>query len=61
MPFIRMVSPQHIIDNMQIALNTLFDYFVKWKIKINAKESQSIFLTKKEVLVIFLTQILWVV
>ena len=35
------------MDNMQIALNILFGYFVKWKIKINAEKSQAIFFTRK--------------
>ena len=41
------VSPHEIMDNMQNALNILFDYFVKWKIKINAEKSQAIFFTRK--------------
>ena len=42
------VSPQAIMDNIQQSVcNILFDYFVKWKIKINAERLQAIFFSRK--------------
>lgn len=38
---------QEILDNMQLSLDKIVEYSLKWKIKINTTKSQAIFFTKR--------------